>query len=49
MGKLLVDSINTADRPVIVAYLMIVAAMFVLINFIVDIVYTLIDPRIDLR
>jgi len=28
---------------------MIVAAIFVLINFIVDIVYTLIDPRIDLR
>ncbi len=49
MGKLLVDSINTSDRPVIVAYLMIVAAMFVFINFIVDIVYTLIDPRIDLR
>ena len=49
MGKLLVDSINTSDRPVIVAYLMIVAAMFVLINFIVDIVYTLIDPRVDLR
>ena len=49
MGKLLVDSINTSDRPVIVAYLMIVAAMFVLINFLVDIVYTLIDPRIDLR
>jgi ABC-type dipeptide/oligopeptide/nickel transport systems, permease components len=42
-----VDSIHTADRPVIVAYLMIVAAIFVLINFIVDIVYTLIDPRID--
>ncbi|MEG1602631.1 MAG: ABC transporter permease [Cloacibacillus sp.] len=49
MGKLLVDSINTADRPVIVAYLMIVAAMFVIINFLVDIVYTMIDPRIDLR
>ena len=49
LGKLLVDSINTSDRPVIVAYLMIVAAMFVLINFIVDIVYTLIDPRVDLR
>ena len=44
MGKLLVDSINTADRPVIVAYLMIVAVIFVLINFIVDVVYTLIDP-----
>jgi peptide/nickel transport system permease protein len=49
MGKLLVDSINTSDRPVIVAYLMIVAAMFVAINFIVDIVYTMIDPRVDLR
>ena len=49
MGKLLVASINTSDRTVIVAYLMIVAAMFVLINFIVDIVYTLIDPRVDLR
>ena len=49
MGKLLIDSINTSDRPVIVAYLMIVAAMFVGINFTVDMVYTLIDPRIDLR
>ncbi|MDR1623334.1 MAG: ABC transporter permease [Synergistaceae bacterium] len=49
MGKLLVDSINTSDRPVIVAYLMIVAAMFVGINFTVDMIYTSIDPRIDLR
>lgn len=49
MGKLLVDAINTSDRPIIVAYLMIVAAIFVAINLIVDIVYTLIDPRIDLR
>lgn len=49
MGKLLIDSINNADRPVIVAYLMIVAAMFVVINFIVDLLYTVIDPRIDLR
>lgn len=49
MGKLLVDAINTADRPIIVAYLMIVAAIFVGINFTIDVVYTLIDPRIDLR
>lgn len=49
MGKLLIDSINAADRPIIVAYLMIVAAMFVVINFIVDIIYVLIDPRVDLR
>lgn len=49
MGKLLVDAINTSDRPIIVAYLMIVAFIFVGINLIVDLVYTLIDPRIDLR
>ena len=49
MGKLLIDAINTADRPIIVAYLMIVATIFVGINFIIDAVYTLIDPRIDLR
>ncbi len=49
MGKLLVDSIYTNDRPVIVVYLMFVAFLFVVINFIVDVVYTLIDPRIKLR
>ena len=49
MGKLLVDSIYKADRPIIVAYLMITACMFVVINFLVDILYTLIDPRIELR
>ncbi len=49
MGKLLIDSINRSDRPVMVAYLMIVSFIFVLLNFIVDIVYTSIDPRIDLR
>ena len=48
MGKLLIDSIGKADRPIIVAYLMITAAMFVVINFIVDILYSLIDPRISL-
>ncbi len=49
MGKLLIDSIYMADRPVIVAYLMMVAVIFVFINFAVDIIYTIIDPRIELR
>ncbi|MFG6611638.1 ABC transporter permease [Sulfitobacter sp. 1A12057] len=49
MGKLLIDSIYRADRPVIVVYLMLVALIFVVINFLVDIVYTLIDPRITLK
>lgn len=49
MGKLLIDSIYRADRPVIVVYLMLVALIFVIINFLVDVIYTLIDPRIRLK
>lgn len=49
MGKLLIDAIYRSDRPIIVAYLMITSVMFVGINFIVDIIYTIIDPRIELR
>ena len=48
MGKLLIDSINLLDRPVVVAYLLIVVLMFTLINLAVDIVYGLLDPRVRL-
>jgi peptide/nickel transport system permease protein len=48
MGKLLIDSINRLDRPVIVAYLMLIAVLFVLINLLVDLIYALIDPRVRL-
>jgi len=46
MGKLLIDSINVLDRPVIVAYLCIIVTLFILINLVVDIVYSLLDPRV---
>ena len=46
MGKLLIDSINTLDRPVVVAFLMIVVVMIVVINLIVDIFYSILDPRV---
>src|SRR5690606_37602341 len=49
MGKLLIDSIYRADRPVIVVYLMLVALIFVVVNFLVDLLYTLIDPRITVK
>ncbi len=49
MGKLIIDSINSADRPIISAYILFVAVMFVVINFLVDMLYTVIDPRIDLQ
>ena len=49
LGKLLIDSINAVDRPVIIAYLILTTVLFVFINFVVDLLYTLIDPRIDFR
>ncbi len=48
MGKLLIDSINLLDRPVIVAYLLIIVFIFVLINLVVDLAYTALDPRVRL-
>jgi peptide/nickel transport system permease protein len=48
MGKLLIDSINRLDRPVIVAYLMMTVVIFVIINLIVDLLYAAIDPRVRL-
>ena len=46
MGKLIIDSIRVLDRPVIVAYLMLIVVFFILINLAVDIVYSLLDPRV---
>ena len=48
MGKLIIDSINRLDRPVIVAYLLVVVSMFVVINLVVDILYSVLDPRVRL-
>jgi peptide/nickel transport system permease protein len=48
MGKLLIESIYRLDRPVIVAYLVVVVVMFVVINFTVDLIYTTLDPRVRL-
>ena len=48
MGKLIIDSINNLDRPVIVAYLLIIVIMFIVINLVVDILYSILDPRVRL-
>lgn len=48
MGKLLIDSVYQLDRPVVVAYVMLVTLLFVLINLIVDILYAVLDPRVQL-
>ncbi|MCF7647209.1 ABC transporter permease [Bacillus subtilis] len=45
-GRLIIESILQLDRPVVVAYLMMITVLFVLINLIVDVLYTWLDPRI---
>jgi len=49
VGKLIIDSIQSLDRPVMVAYLMLVAFLFICINFLVDISYAALDPRLRTR
>jgi peptide/nickel transport system permease protein len=49
MGKLVIESIHALDRPVVLAYLLVVSLMFVGLNFLVDVVYTFLDPRIRLQ
>ena len=48
IGKLLIDSIGNLDRPLVVAYLLLTVTMFIIINFVVDILYSLLDPRVRL-
>ncbi len=44
MGKLLIDSILTLDRPVVVAYVLIMVLFLVLLNLVIDLLYMVIDP-----
>lgn len=48
MGKLLIDSILRLDRPVVVAYLLLTVTMFVVLNLAVDLLYSVLDPRVRL-
>jgi peptide/nickel transport system permease protein len=49
VGKLIIDSITSLDRPVMVAYLILVALLFVTINLVIDLTYAALDPRIARR
>ncbi len=49
IGKLIIDSITSLDRPVMVAYLMLVAFLFIVINLLVDLSYAALDPRLRAR
>ena len=47
VGRLMVDAIAQRDFPMVQASVLLVATLFVVVNLIVDIVYTFIDPRIS--
>ena len=49
MGKLIIEAIYNLDRPIVVAYLMIIVFIFVVLNLIVDITYSVLDPRVRIK
>lgn len=48
IGKMLVDSINTRDLPIVQGGVMYIAVICVIMYLVVDILYTFVDPRITL-
>ena len=46
MGLMFIQAVQNADIPIMAGYLMLVAFLFVFINFIVDLIYVRVDPRI---
>jgi len=49
VGRLTLDAIAQRDYPVAMAAILFIAFMFIIVNFIVDMTYTLIDPRVRLE
>lgn len=48
LGSLTIHALETSDLPVIMASIVFIATIFVFINFMVDLLYTYLDPRISL-
>jgi peptide/nickel transport system permease protein len=48
MGLLFLQAVQNVDIPIMAAYLLLVALIFVAINLVVDILYTIVDPRLSL-
>ena len=47
VGTYLINAINQRNYPVVQSTVLVIAAMFIIVNLIVDLVYVLIDPRIS--
>ncbi|WP_371286758.1 ABC transporter permease subunit [Dorea sp.] len=48
LGSLLINAINTSDYPIVQSVMLLLVAVFLILNLIVDIIYAIIDPRIRL-
>lgn len=46
LGKEIVDALNTLDQPVIMGSVLIIAAVFIVVNILVDVVYGWLDPKV---
>ena len=49
LGKEIVNALNTLDLPVIMGSVLVIASLFILINILVDVIYSWLDPRIRLN
>lgn len=48
LGRLIYDSVEARDYPVVQGGVLLIAALFLLVNFVVDVLYAVVDPRIRL-
>ena len=48
LGKEIVNALNTLDLPVIMGAVLVIATLFIIINILVDVIYTLLDPKVKL-
>ena len=49
LGKEIVEALNHLDIPVVMGSVLVIAFMFIIINIVVDLIYTYIDPRIKIN
>ncbi|MCH3884468.1 ABC transporter permease [Tenacibaculum aquimarinum] len=49
LGKEIVNALNTLDLPVIMGSVLVIATLFIIINILVDVIYSWLDPRIRLN
>ena len=48
IGMLLVTAITNRDYPVVEAVVLLIAVVVIVVNFLVDVIYKLIDPRVEI-